>query len=60
MTAADSLMAIFGMTRAKCCHCIHSIGTDHDDMYCTDKGQLVERDGQCEKWERATGSDDGA
>jgi hypothetical protein len=56
--AADSLMSIFGLNRAKCCHCIQSIGTDQQDMYCTLKGQLVERDSQCEEWERATGSDD--
>lgn len=56
--AADSIMSIFGMTRAKCAHCIQSIGTDHGDLYCTAKGQLVERDDQCERWERATGSDD--
>jgi hypothetical protein len=56
--AADSLMSIFGMTRAKCCYCIQSIATDQNDLYCTAKGQLVERDDQCESWERATGSDD--
>ena len=54
----DSFMSIFGLARAKCCHCIQSIGTDQNDLYCTAKGQLVERDDQCESWERATGSDD--
>lgn len=58
IATADAFMAIFGMTRAKCCHCIQSIGTDHDEMYCTLKGQLMDRDQTCEEWERATGSDD--
>lgn len=47
---ADSVMAIFGFTRVKCYHCVHSIGTDAGDTYCTELERLVKDDDQCELW----------
>ena len=55
---ADSLMEIFGFHRVKCCHCVHSIGTDAGDMLCTELDQLVKADDQCELYMREPGSDD--
>lgn len=54
----DSLMEIFGLHRVKCCHCVHSIGTDAGDMLCTELDQLVNADDQCELYMREPGSDD--
>ena len=55
---ADSLMEIFGFHRVKCCHCVHSIGTDSGDMLCTELEQLVKAEDQCELYMRDPGSDD--
>lgn len=55
---ADSLMEIFGFHRVKCCHCVHSIGTDAGDMLCTELDRLVKADDQCELWMREPGSDE--
>lgn len=55
---ADSLMEIFGFHRVKCCHCVHSIGTDASDMLCTELEQLVKADDQCELYMREPGSDE--
>ena len=55
---ADSLMEIFGFHRVKCCHCVHSIGTDAGDMLCTELDLLVKADDQCELYQREPGSDE--
>ena len=54
---ADSLMEIFGFHRVKCCHCVHSIGTDSKDMLCTELERLVKADDQCELYMREPGSE---
>lgn len=54
----DALMAVFGLSRAKCCHSVHSIGTDKLDMFCSLKNELVQRDSQCAEYLRDGGSDE--
>lgn len=58
LNQADALMGIFGLSRAKCCHCVHSIGTDKLDMFCAVKNELVDRDSQCKNYTREVGSDE--
>lgn len=58
MSAADTLMSIFGLHRAKCRHCVYSLGTDKADMYCEHKDELVKPDSQCPEYMREPGSDE--
>lgn len=58
ISAADSLMAIFGYKRVQCAYCTFSIGTDKGDMLCAKRVDLVQPDDQCEEFMREPGADD--
>ena len=58
LNTADSLMSIFGLHRAKCRHCVYSLGTDKQDMYCERQDELVKPDSQCEEFMREVGSEE--
>jgi hypothetical protein len=58
ISSADSLLAIFGYTRVSCATCRFSEGTESTLMNCQVRHRLVDRDDQCNKYEREPGADD--
>lgn len=53
--AADSLMAVFGFYRVKCVFCAHSIGREEAMLLCQKRQILVDRESQCQFFEREPG-----